>query len=110
MKWSFMKPGDGKPHYLCCTAVEVQARIVYPVAYQSLSLELWDLTTNTAAGSDVACPDSIDDPAQVERCIELTVTPGGTYGLVVKPGGEGTCDGACAYNRYELSVQLATPG
>src|SRR6266550_4084176 len=20
MKWSFMKPGDGKPHYLCCNA------------------------------------------------------------------------------------------
>ncbi len=22
MKWSFMKPGDGKPHYLCCNADE----------------------------------------------------------------------------------------
>ena len=20
VKWSFMKPGDGKPHYLCCNA------------------------------------------------------------------------------------------
>src|SRR5437762_9916581 len=22
IKWSFMKPGDGKPHYLCCNADE----------------------------------------------------------------------------------------
>src|ERR687889_1230512 len=22
LKWSFMKPGDGKPHYLCCNADE----------------------------------------------------------------------------------------
>jgi NADH-quinone oxidoreductase subunit F len=22
VKWSFMKPGDGKPHYLCCNADE----------------------------------------------------------------------------------------
>ena len=34
---------------------------------------------------------------------------GGSYGLLVKPNGQGNCGGACAYNRYTLSVQLATP-
>ena len=34
----------------------------------------------------------------------------GDYGLVVKAQSDGDCDGACAYNRYDLSVQLATPG
>ena len=34
-----------------CTAVEVQARLVYPVAYQGLSLELWDL--EDPAGRDL---------------------------------------------------------
>ena len=93
-----------------CTAVEIDARIIYPVAYEGLSLELWDLTANSSVGTDIACPDSVDDPAHVERCVKLTVTPGGHYGLVVKPSGQGACDGACAYNRYDLSVQLATPG
>jgi len=93
-----------------CTSVEIQARLVYPVAYQGLSLELWDLGMNSSIGTDVPCPDAIDDPAHVERCINLTVTPGVNYGLLVKPSGQGACDGACAYNRYDLSVQLATPG
>jgi hypothetical protein len=92
-----------------CAAVEVDARLVYPVAYQGLSLELWDLTMNSVVGTDNECPDGINDPAHVERCINLKVTPGGYLGLVVKPSGQGTCDGACAYNRYDLSVQLATP-
>lgn len=93
-----------------CTAVEIDARIVFPVAYQTLSLELWDLTMNASIGTDVPCPDSIADPAHVERCVNLTVTPGRNYGLLVKPTGQGACDGACAYNRYDLTVQLATPG
>jgi hypothetical protein len=93
-----------------CTAVEVQARISVPIAYEGLSLQLWNLDANSEIGSDVPCPDSIDDPAHAERCITLTVNPGGHYGLVVAPSGTGTCGGACAYNRYDLSVQLATPG
>jgi hypothetical protein len=93
-----------------CTAVEVQARIVVPIAYEALSMELWDLGANQKVGSDIACPDSVQDPAHAERCITLPVNPGGHYGLVIAPAGTGTCGGACAYNRYELSVQLATPG
>ncbi len=93
-----------------CTTVELHARIVYPIAYEGVSLELWDLAGNRRIGTDVPCPDAVGDPAHVERCIKLTVTPGGSYGLLVKPNGQGDCGGACAYNRYELSVQLATPG
>lgn len=93
-----------------CTAVEIDARLVFPVAYQGLSLELWDLTMNSPIGTDIPCPDGIADPAHVERCVNLKVTPGGNYGLLVKPSGQGTCDGSCDYNRYDLSVSLATPG
>jgi len=93
-----------------CSSVEVQARILYPVAYEGMNLELWDLAANSQIGTDVPCADSINDPAHVERCIKLTIPPGGSYGLLVKPNGQGDCDGACAYNRYSLSVQLATPG
>ncbi len=93
-----------------CVSVEIQARITYPVAYETLSLELWDIAMNAPVGSDVPCVQSANDPAHVERCITLTVTPGKDYGLVVKPGTGGDCGGACAYNRYDLTVQLATPG
>jgi hypothetical protein len=93
-----------------CTSVEVQARLSFPVAYEKLSLELWDLSMMARIGSDVPCAQSVDDPAHVERCITLPVTPGGNYGLVVKATSDGDCGGACAYNRYDLTVQLATPG
>jgi hypothetical protein len=93
-----------------CSSVEIEARLSYPVAYEKLSLELRDLDANTSVGTDTPCAQSANDPARIERCIKLTVTPGGQYGLVVKATSDGACDGACAYNRYELSVQLATPG
>jgi hypothetical protein len=93
-----------------CSSVEIDARLTYPVAYEKLALELWDLSTNSIVGSDVPCADGANDPARVERCIDLAVTPGGDYGLVVKGASDGDCGGSCAYNRYDLSVQLATPG
>jgi len=93
-----------------CTSVEIEARLAYPVAYEKLALELWDLGTNAPIGTDVPCAQGANDPSQVVRCITLTVTPGGQYGLVVKATSDGDCGGSCAYNRYDLSVQLATPG
>lgn len=109
-----MPPGDAADWFAFktpsdCTTVQVQARIVFPVAYEVLSLELWDLAGNSQIGTDVPCADAVGDPAHVERCIKLTVPPGGSYGLLVKPSGQGACGGACAYNRYDLSLQLATP-
>lgn len=92
-----------------CTAVQVEARISFPLAFEGLGLELWDLDHDTMLGTDGECasrPDTGDDM----RCMKVTLTPGGNYGIQVKPTGEGTCSGACAYNRYTLRVQLSTPG
>src|SRR5690349_23943549 len=36
MKWSFMKPGDGKPHYLCCNADESE-----PGTFKDRELMRW---------------------------------------------------------------------
>jgi hypothetical protein len=93
-----------------CSSVAVQIRLQYPVAYEHVTIELWDLATSSIAGTDVDCAQSSGDPAHVERCINLTVTPGRDYGIAIKPTADGSCNGACAYNRYYLTVQLATPG
>jgi hypothetical protein len=110
-----MPAGDGADWFALktpaeCVAVEAQVRIQYPVSYEHLSMELWDLGMNSVVGSDIDCPNSSGDPAHVDRCINLQVTPGRDYGIAIKPTTDGACDGDCAYNRYYLTVQLATPG
>ena len=92
-----------------CTAVKVEARVTFPIAYEDLGLTLWDIDHNMQVGTDKDCPASSDE-ANVRRCLDVTLVPGTKYGIEVKPTGEGTCNGACAYNRYSLSVQLSTPG
>jgi hypothetical protein len=110
-----MPAGDGADWFkfstpTVCSSIEAQVRVQYPVAYEHLSMQLWDIGMNTLVGSDIDCPKSSGDPAHVERCINLQVTPGHDYGIAIQPTADGSCDGACAYNRYYLTVQLATPG
>ena len=92
-----------------CSAVEVEARLTFPISYEDLGLELWNVDANMMVGEDKDCPASAD-LSMVRRCLDITITPGTKYGVKVKPTGDGSCGGNCAYNRYTLSVQLATPG
>jgi hypothetical protein len=110
-----MPAGDGADWFKlstpsACSTVAIQIRVQYPVSYEHLSVTLQDLGSNQVVGTDTDCPQSSGDPAHVDRCINLTVTPGHDYGIAIKPTADGSCDGACAYNRYYLTVQLATPG
>lgn len=93
-----------------CVAVEVRASVTFPVAFEPAQIELWDLAANTMVAAGSACPESMSIAVgESGACLKMTVTPGGTYGIVVKPAGGGDCNGNCAYNRYALTVQLATP-
>jgi hypothetical protein len=92
-----------------CTAVMVQARVTFPIAYQTLGLELWNVDANMKLGGDSECASGADTGG-VRRCLDMTLVPGTKYGVKVTPTGQGNCAGTCAYNRYTLSVQLATPG
>lgn len=92
-----------------CTRVQVEARVTFPVAYESLGLELWDLDQNMMIGTDAECSSTGEAGVDI-RCMTVVLTPGGNYGINVKPTGEGTCGGTCAYNRYTLRLQLSTPG
>jgi len=91
-----------------CIAVEVEARLAFPVAFEELGLELWDLDRNAKVADEAMCLQGADVGLE-RRCLDFTLAGGTTYGIKVYPTGEGTCDGACAYNRYLLGVQLATP-
>lgn len=92
-----------------CTAVQVEASVIFPIAFEQVGLELWDLDHDMKIGSDVECSVA-GDAGNEQRCLKVVLTPGGNYGIAVKPTGEGNCDGQCPYNRYTLRVQLATPG
>ncbi|MDB4955650.1 MAG: hypothetical protein JWO36_3219 [Myxococcales bacterium] len=92
-----------------CVAVQVEGRVTFPVSWEPVGLELWDLDAMTMIGTGAKCkvaPASGDDAS----CITQMVTPSGTYGFKVKPAGGGDCAGSCNYNRYQLTVQLSTPG
>lgn len=92
-----------------CVTVQVEATLAFPIAYETLDLQL---STNLGPGSVVegTCPPSRSpDEGEAQRCFEMTVTPGTRYALGVVPDGTGDCDRACAFNRYRLSMQLATP-
>jgi hypothetical protein len=91
-----------------CVAVEVEARVSFPIAFEELGLELWDLDRNVMVATDGECPQGVT--VGERRCLTFTLTGGTTYGIKVHPTGEGNCNGACGYNRYSLTVQLATPG
>ena len=92
-----------------CTAVAVEGRLTFPISYERLALELWDVDANMKIADDEECLQGADERLE-RRCLDVTLTPGAKYGVKVKPTGEGNCSGDCAYNRYTLNVQLVTPG
>lgn len=104
---------DGADHYAIevpaiCTAVAVQARIAFPIAHEVLALELV-ADDASVVGSSAPCPNVDLDDANVEHCLTAGVTPGARYTLRVRHGDAVACGGTCAYNRYLLTFQLATP-
>src|SRR5262249_31582964 len=84
-----------------CTAVEVQLRLTFPVAWEPLVTSLASQDGTIVAGDDV-CPDvpASDTSGDAVRCLKLTLTPGSHYGASITPAGGGDCSGDCAFNRY----------
>jgi hypothetical protein len=91
-----------------CTAVGVGARLTFPLAFEILALELIG-TTGATIATGGACANQDADDGDEQRCLDQRLDPGGHYAIRVVRSGEGTCDGACAHNRYTLTLQLKTP-
>jgi hypothetical protein len=92
----------------CSGAADANIVIKFPVAFERLAIELWDLDTMTKLDDDAECSNG-GQVALEARCITHAVAEGGHYGIKIRPAGDGNCDGNCSYNRYTLSVLLSKP-
>ena len=56
------------------------------------------------------CTGAVPSDAYDQRCFALAVAPGSRQAIaaVLAPGAP-DCEGACPYNRYALTLRLATP-
>lgn len=88
-----------------CTNGTLSARIDYPIAFERLAVEIWDIATNMQYAEDLECSGT-GDPAEERRCVRVPVKAATTYGVRVRPAGDGNCDGNCSYNRYTVRVQI----
>lgn len=88
-----------------CSEIELDARITFPLAFERLGLELYDVASNATLATDTACPIQLESGDEL-RCLRGTLSPGVTYGIQVSPTGDGDCNGDCAFSRYTLRIQL----
>lgn len=86
----------------------VDVRVTFPIAFERVGLELWDLDANERIAQDIECP-SAGVAGEDVRCLQADLVAGTSYGVQVLPTGIDNCDGACAYNRYTLRMQLTLP-
>lgn len=89
-----------------CSTITLDTTVTFPLAFQRLGIELWDLTANERVATDTDC-EFARQGGDDKRCLESELTGGRTYGIRVAPTGEDDCDGDCAFNRYTHSIQLA---
>lgn len=91
-----------------CSQVHVELRLSYLVAFGALSLELYD-ASGAKVGTAATCPNSSSTDGSVDVCLSAPLTPGQPVAARVTGSGTDDCDGDCAYNRYRLTLQLASP-
>ena len=91
-----------------CSTVSVDLRLTFPLAFEILELDLRD-AGGAVIATGTTCASSETDDGDEQRCIEKSLIPGGHYTVRIARTGEGDCRGACAHNRYTLTLQLETP-
>jgi hypothetical protein len=92
-----------------CTAVEVEARIAFPVAFERLQLLLSEANgAGQARETPCTSPGDEDAPEEI-RCMTATVQPGTHYAVGAVPDGTQNCDEQCKHNRYSIQIRLVAP-
>jgi hypothetical protein len=92
-----------------CVKVVLTAQLTFPLAFEPVVGNLYDATGTNLVTTTTTCahPGAIG-PGNDALCISQQLTPGMTYALQIAPAGGSDCAGQCAYNRYNLTVQLGT--
>jgi hypothetical protein len=92
----------------CPATTAVSVRITYPVGSSPLALALAD-DGGAIVAMDQPCATSTPGAGNDDRCLLVAVSSSKRYAVRVTAAGHDDCHGACAYNRYQLQVQLTTP-
>jgi hypothetical protein len=99
--WSLVQAPTG------CPPIALAVRVEYPIAFEQVGFEVWDL--GGAAPAKLAASGACDPgplaSGDTDTCATTKIASGGSYGILAQPAG-GDCKGACAFNRYELTVQI----
>jgi hypothetical protein len=90
-----------------CASVAIDANIIFPLAFEPLELQVVDVATGAAVAADTTCTQS-PGAGQSKACLHAALQDGRTYALGVAPIGAEDCAGSCNYNRYNLTLQLAS--
>jgi hypothetical protein len=89
-----------------CT-MDFTAQITMPIAFMPLDVTVKDASGNTVASG---APCNVAHGGAVDVCASFSGGNGQSYTVdVAAAAGAPTCDGACAFNRYSLSVQVTRP-
>jgi hypothetical protein len=80
---------------------ELGLEVRYPVAFAPVLLEVID--DGTVVATSEVC-EELDEAGRAVACLSAAVTAEAGYVVRVRRGDGGDCDGACAYNRYDLSI------
>lgn len=100
---SFATPSD-------CTAVGVKATLVYPMAFEPLTMTLTDPTGATVIATGGDCEQNPSSNAgDLAGCLTMTLANATSYALDIAPTGQDDCGGDCNFNTYTLTLQLVTP-
>ena len=91
-----------------CSSVAVQVKITFPIAFEPLVAQLWDADANQMIGASASCAATV--PGDASQCIMMTVMTAHSYAIEIAAAGGNDCNGACAFNGYDLTVALPTPG
>ena len=102
--------GDSEDWYVLhvkdtCTAAQIDTRVVFPIAFEPLVVEVRAADGSTvASGTD--CAGTSDAFGDHSTCVKTPVAAGGRYAVRVVRAGVQNCGGECAYNRYTATIQL----
>ena len=93
-----------------CTTLAVVASVASPIAFEGLTIELYDATGATKLATGQSNCEGVQPPGEsgeANLCISQMLTPGTSYALRVTPTLVGNCKGNCMFNRYRLNLQTA---